>query len=178
MLFIRDTHFPSFRFGALVLSTSVMTFPPVLKTKNSSILHSSAIHVTSSTKFTWFYSVWNDIIKDRMATHSSVLAWRLPGMVEPDGLLSMGSHRVQHDWSILAVAAAAVCLCIPYFSCSFSLYYNYLLYWAMSSLRATSRSVVLPLFSICLFGYLCAQQWCVFGCVCSVVSYPFQPHGL
>ena len=32
-----------------------------------------------------------------MATHSSVLAWRIPGMAEPGGLLSMGSHRVRHD---------------------------------------------------------------------------------
>ena len=41
-----------------------------------------------------------------MATHSSVLAWRIPGTAEPGGLLSMGSHRVGHDWSDLAVAAA------------------------------------------------------------------------
>ena len=39
-----------------------------------------------------------------MATQSSVLAWRIPGMVEPGGLPSMGSHRVGHDWSDLAVA--------------------------------------------------------------------------
>ena len=32
-----------------------------------------------------------------MATHSSVLAWRIPGMAEPGGLPSMGSHRVGHD---------------------------------------------------------------------------------
>ena len=32
-----------------------------------------------------------------MATHSSVLSWKIPGMAEPDGLLSMGSHRVGHD---------------------------------------------------------------------------------
>ena len=32
-----------------------------------------------------------------MATHSSVLAWRIPGMAEPSGLLSMGLHRVGHD---------------------------------------------------------------------------------
>ena len=32
-----------------------------------------------------------------MATHSSVLAWKIPGAVEPGGLLSMGSHRVRHD---------------------------------------------------------------------------------
>ena len=42
-----------------------------------------------------------------MATHSSVLAWRIPGMGEPGGLPSMRSHRVRHNWSDLAVAAAA-----------------------------------------------------------------------
>ena len=43
-----------------------------------------------------------------MATHSSVLAWRIPGMGELDGLPSMGSHRVKHDWSDLAVATAGI----------------------------------------------------------------------
>ena len=41
-----------------------------------------------------------------MATHSSVLAWRIPGTGEPGGLPSMGSHRVGHDWSDSAAAAA------------------------------------------------------------------------
>ena len=41
-----------------------------------------------------------------MATRSSVLAWRIPGTGEPGGLLSMGSHRVGHDWSDFAAAAA------------------------------------------------------------------------
>ena len=45
-----------------------------------------------------------------MATHSSVLAWRIPGTGEPGGLPSMGSHRVGHNWSDLAAAAAAACL--------------------------------------------------------------------
>ena len=36
-------------------------------------------------------------LEKEMANHSSVLAWRIPGMGEPDGLLSMGSHRVGHD---------------------------------------------------------------------------------
>ena len=40
-----------------------------------------------------------------MATHSSVLAWRIPGMGEPGGLSSMGSHRVGHDWSDLAASS-------------------------------------------------------------------------
>ena len=41
-----------------------------------------------------------------MATHSSVLAWRIPGTGEPGGLLSVGSHRVRHDRIDLAAAAA------------------------------------------------------------------------
>ena len=36
-------------------------------------------------------------LEKEMATHSSVLAWRIPGMGEPGGLPSMGSHRVGHD---------------------------------------------------------------------------------
>ena len=46
-------------------------------------------------------------LEKKMATHSSVLAWRIPGMGEPGGLLSMGSHIVGHNWSDLAAAAAA-----------------------------------------------------------------------
>ena len=42
-----------------------------------------------------------------MATHSSVLAWKIPGTGEPGRLPSMGSHRVGHDWSDLAAAVAA-----------------------------------------------------------------------
>ena len=42
-----------------------------------------------------------------VATHSSVLAWRIPGMAGPGGLPSMGSHRVGHEWSDLAASAAA-----------------------------------------------------------------------
>ena len=45
-------------------------------------------------------------LKKEMATHSSVLAWRIPGTGEPGGLPSMGSHRVGHNWSYLAAAAA------------------------------------------------------------------------
>ena len=36
-------------------------------------------------------------LEKEMATCSCVLDWKIPGMVEPDGLLSMGSHRVRHD---------------------------------------------------------------------------------
>ena len=47
-------------------------------------------------------------LEKEMATHSTVLAWKIPGTGEPGGLLSMGSHRVGHDWSDLAAAAAAL----------------------------------------------------------------------
>ena len=45
-------------------------------------------------------------LEKEMATHSSVLAWRIPGMEEPGRLPSMGSHRVGHNWSDIAAAAA------------------------------------------------------------------------
>ena len=48
------------------------------------------------------------LLEKEMATHSSILAWRIPGTGEPGGLPSLGSHRVGHDRSDLAAAAAAV----------------------------------------------------------------------
>ena len=72
-----------------------------------------------------------------MATHSSVLAWRIPGTREPGGLLSMRSHRVRHDWSDLAAAV-----------------YIYQYYFFNSS-----HSVLIPLcpqvHSLCLYLYSC-----------------------
>ena len=53
-------------------------------------------------------------LEKEMATHSSVLAWRIPGMGEPGGLSSLGSHRVGHDWSDLAAAAASQTLPLIY----------------------------------------------------------------
>ena len=50
-------------------------------------------------------------LEKEMATHSSVLAWRIPGMAEPGGLPSMGLHRVRHNWSDLAVADLPEPLC-------------------------------------------------------------------
>ena len=46
-------------------------------------------------------------LEKEMATHAIVLAWRIPGTRQPGGLPSMGLHRVRHDWSNLAAAAAA-----------------------------------------------------------------------
>ena len=46
------------------------------------------------------------LLEKEMATHSSVLAWRIPGTGEPGGLPSLGLHRVGHNWSNLAAAAS------------------------------------------------------------------------
>ena len=53
-----------------------------------------------------FFTFHFNALEKKMATHSSVLAWRIPGTAEPGGLPSMGSYRVGHDWSDLAAAAA------------------------------------------------------------------------
>ena len=60
----------------------------------------AAVHgVTKSwtrlNKFTFTFHF--HALEKELATHSSVLAWRIPGTAEPGGLLSMGSHRVRHD---------------------------------------------------------------------------------
>ena len=47
-------------------------------------------------------------LEKEMAIHSSVLAWRIPGTGEPGGLPSLGSHRVGHDWSDLAVNCSSL----------------------------------------------------------------------
>ena len=58
---------------------------------------------TQLTDFTFTFHF--HALEREMATHSSVLAWRIPGTGEPGGLPSMGPHRVGHDWSDLAAAA-------------------------------------------------------------------------
>ena len=72
----------------------------------SAAVHGVAKSRTRLSDFTFtFY--FHALEKD-MATHSSVLAWRIPGTGEPSRLPSMGSHGVGHDLSDLAVAAAVL----------------------------------------------------------------------
>ena len=68
-------------------------------------VHGVAKSLTRLSDFTFTFHF--HALEREMATHSSVLAWRIPGMGEPGGLLSMGLHRVGHDWSDLTAAAAA-----------------------------------------------------------------------
>ena len=67
-------------------------------------VHGVAKSRTRLSDFTFMFHF--HALEKEMATHSSVLAWRILGTVEPGGLLSMGSHRIGHDWSDLAAAAA------------------------------------------------------------------------
>ena len=69
-------------------------------------VHGVAKSPTPPSDFT--FSFHFHALEKEMATHSSVLAWRISGTGEPGGLLSVGSHRVGHDWSNLAAVAAAV----------------------------------------------------------------------
>ena len=66
-------------------------------------IHGVAKSQTQLSNFT--FTFYFHALEKEMATHSSVLAWRIPGTGEPGGLPSMGSHRVRHD-----LAAAAVIL--------------------------------------------------------------------
>ena len=68
-------------------------------------VHGVAKSRTQLSDFTFTFHF--HVLEKEMATHSNVLAWRIPGMGEPGGLPSMGSHRVGQDWSDLAV------LCMP-----------------------------------------------------------------
>ena len=79
-------------------------------------------------------------LEKEMATHSSVPAWRIPGVAEPGGLPSMGSHRVGHNWSDLAAAAAGVSETILssfqsfYFILLFRNYFHHFIFWLTDSL--------------------------------------------
>ena len=66
-------------------------------------VHGVAKSQTRLSDFTFTFHFHS--LEKEMATHSSVLAWRIPGMGEPGGLLSLGLHRVGHDWSDLAAAS-------------------------------------------------------------------------
>ena len=68
------------------------------------VVHGVAEGQTQLSNFTFTFHF--HALEKEMATHSSVLAWRIPGTGEPGGLPSMGWHRVGHDWSNLAAAAA------------------------------------------------------------------------
>ena len=66
-------------------------------------VHGVAKSLTRLSDFTFTFHF--HALEKEMATHSSILAWRIPGMEEPGGLPSVGLHRVRPSWSDLAAAA-------------------------------------------------------------------------
>ena len=88
-------------------------------------------------------------LEKEIATHSSVLAWRIPGTVEPGGLPSMGSHRVRRNWSDLAAA-------LPLFGLSF--YFLDSVFW----FKEVFTSDELQLF---FFFYHSCFYWNILGLV-------------
>ena len=91
-------------------------------------VHGAAKSRTRLSDFTFTFHF--HALEKEMVTHSSVLAWRIPGMGKPGGLPSMGSHRVGHDWSDLAAARRlnqSTLELISFFLCVLEL--NYQEYW-------------------------------------------------
>ena len=75
----------------------------------------AAVHevAKSQTQLSYFTFTFHfHALEKEMATHSSVVAWRIPGMGKPGGLPSMVLHRVGQDWGDLAAAAAATHVCL------------------------------------------------------------------
>ena len=77
------------------------------------VVHGVAKSQTRLSDFTFTFHF--RALEKEMATHSSVLAWRIPETGEPGGLPSLGSHRVRHDWSDLAAAVVAIWQHTPVF---------------------------------------------------------------
>ena len=95
----------------------------------------------------------------QMETHSSVLAWRIPGTGEPGGLLSMGSHRVGHNWSDLAAVAAAATM--PYFVFLYGLHFKiyFFLLWVLLPQLSCHFHLHDCIFLSLLFQPVCLLPW-------------------
>ena len=108
-------------------------------------------------------------LEKEMATHSSVLAWRIPGMGQPGGLPSMGSHRVRHDWSDLAAAAelllVGITLCVRVFQeaqsawCSLMLLFMSVLCSFEGGVSVVSSAKISQVFCLLSGGLVCRLQW-------------------
>ena len=111
-------------FGGFLFSRALIWYPPgnLFREGNGTPLHYSCLEnpmdggawwatihgvAKSRTRLSDFTLTFHfHALEKEMTTYSSVLSWRIPGTGEPGGLPSMGSHRVRHDWSDLAAAAA------------------------------------------------------------------------
>ena len=128
-------------------------------------VHGVAESWTRLTDFTFTFHFHAS--EKEMATHSSVLAWRIPGTGELHGLPSMGSHRVGHDWSDLAAAAAAC----PLSQCCHLTISSSVVYWV--SYRVIRSSISLLIF--CLVVLLIIEWGTeIFNSNCWIVCFFFS----
>ena len=113
-------------------------------------------------------------LEKEMATHCSVLPWRIPGMGQPGGLLSMGSHRVGQDWSDLAAAAAVFSVhCYARISFWFGSYYLLVTVPYIFWLQILSVIFVTNTFWFCGFCF----TLCNFSKICLCISLAAQGLG-
>ena len=109
---------------------------------------------------TWVLSLgWEDHLEKRMATHSSILAWRTPWTEEPGGLQSMGLQRVRRDWAHthrfpLFAASFSLVLCTVNFCC--------LVPWIQFHHSSVSDGFCLGLSFLCSSHKLGVIVWLIF----------------
>ena len=114
----------------------------------------AAVHEVAKSR-TWLrdftFTLHFHALEKEIATYSSILAWRIPGTGEPDGLPSMGWHRVGHDWSDLAAVSIIVyIICILIFSlnmcwtymCLYVIFIRYLTWLKVGNRSFFSRTQI------------------------------------
>ena len=114
-------------------------------------VHEVAKSQTQLSDFTFTFHL--HALEKEMATHSSVLAWRIPGTGEPGRLPSVGSHRVRYDWSDLAAAAAYINDTMQYLSfclASFRIMPSGFIYFVANGSISFSWLNTFPVCCVCL----------------------------
>ena len=105
------------------------------------VVHGMAKSRTRLSNFTFTFHF--PALEKEMATHSSVLAWRVPGTGKPGGLPSMGSHRVGHNWSDLALAYInTLYKCIIYILHIYTQYFQSLAFRKLKALIHNSSNTL------------------------------------
>ena len=115
-------------------------------------VHGVAKSKTQLSDFTFTFHF--QALEKEMATHSSVLAWRIPGTGEPGGLLSTGLCRVRHDWSDLAAAAAT-----RYWTCSPCIRRRSLNHWTIREVHSCRVSEIMLYTTLILCNLSTIELW-------------------
>ena len=114
-----DSSLPQVRNGTFYLYLFALALSPISSLGSSAVdiltracLVAQAVKNLPAMQETWVRSLgWQDSLEKGMATHSSILAWRIPWTKEPGRLRSMGLQRVTHDWVINTNYICKSCLC-------------------------------------------------------------------